>query len=142
MRARVGVATLAVVLLGAGALAAERAQPIERIYVPHEDVLAVLDLPFQRILESVLPQYNSEAGRKQNPIRIAGGVVLGEDLDAPTANFTLTVDQDAQRTQTMVIEIDGLGMAELKLDPVTGEASFHVTYRDGRRSIAGRGALG
>lgn len=119
----------------------ESLQPVQRIHPPRKEVLEVLDPPYQRILEAVLPEYNSERSPKRNPIHIRGGVVLGDDLDDPTSEFTLTVEQDARGTQNVLIEVDALGAAELKLDPVAGEVSFHLTYNDGRRSISGRGDL-
>lgn len=114
---------------------------IERIHVPSKEVLGMLDPPYQRVLEAVLPQYNSERSLKHNPVRIQGGVVMGDDLFDPTSSFTLTVEQDDLMTQVMVISVDTLGAAELTLDPAAGEVTFRLTYNDGRRSIAGRGAL-
>lgn len=119
----------------------ESLQPIQRIHAPRKEVLEVLGRPYRRILEAVLPVYNSERSPKRNPINISGGVVLGDDLHDPRSEFTLTVEQDVQGTQIALISVDALGAAELKLDPAAGEVSFHVTYNDGRRSISGRGAL-
>lgn len=150
MTNRIGLAMLALALIVvcapvSSALSAPAEAPaaaaIERILAPGEDVLEVLGPTYRRILDSVLPTYNLGRSVKRERVEIAGGVVLGDDLDDPTSDFTLTVEQDAQGVQTMEIRLDALGAAELTLDPEAGEVVFRLTYEDGRRAISGRGLL-